>query len=280
VTALGSSSQCPVCASAAAPDAVFSPAPLLRCTICTFAFLDGPANPALYDDGYFAAYAGGDYLAEERQRRHEARLRLDLLATTTPAPARVLEVGAAAGFLLDEARVRGYEAVGIEPNDAMAAHARDTLGLDVRTGLLGETALEDDAFEAACAFHVLEHVDDPLDALRTIRIALKPGGHLLVEVPNAASAVARRQGADWQPLDLPHHVGHHSPGSLRVLLSRSGFELVQLDTVPFAFYGARTRAQLLRQTLGEALRARTLLPPRPHSEAHQLLRAIGRRPVA
>ena len=72
--------------------------------------LDSEVDPALYGDAYFAAYAGGDYLAEEAQRRRESRRRLDLLARTTPPPARLLEVGAAAGFLLDEARRRGYAA--------------------------------------------------------------------------------------------------------------------------------------------------------------------------
>jgi len=271
---------CPVCDAPTVAEERFGPAPLFRCDACTFVQLAGEVDPALYGDAYFAAYAGGDYLAEEAQRRHESRIRLDLLAQLTPPPARLLEVGAAAGFLLDEARARGYAAVGLEPNDAMAARARETLGLDVRTGRLGELPLDPAGFDAACAFHVVEHLDAPLGALRALHAALKPGGHLLVEVPNAQSAAARRLGAAWQPLDLPYHVGHHGPRSLRTLLERAGFEVLRVDTIPFARYAARGRGGLLARGLAEALRARAVLPAGPHPTGHQLLRAAARRPPA
>lgn len=235
-------------------------------------------DPDLYGDRYFAEYAGGDYMSEEPQRRRESRLRLDLLARVTPPPARVLEIGAAAGFFLDEARARGYDGVGVEPNATMAAHARDALGLDVHVGRLEDVGLPERSFDAACAFHVVEHLHDPRSALEAIRAALTPGGHLLVEVPNAQSAAARRLGAAWQPLDLPYHVGHHGPRSLRALLERSGFAVLRVDTVPFALYGARSRAELLARALVEAARARALLPAGPHPTGHQLLRAVARRP--
>jgi SAM-dependent methyltransferase len=189
----------------------------------------------------------------------------------------VLEIGAAAGFFLDEARTRGYAGVGVEPNAAMASHARRTLSLDVRIGMLDDIALDPGSFDAACAFHVVEHLDDPLPALQTVHAALRPGGHMLVEVPNAESAAARRRGAAWQPLDLPFHVGHHGPRSLRTLLERAGFEVLRIDTVPFAIYGASSRAERLALNAIESLRAGALLPAGPHPSRHQLLRGIGRR---
>jgi SAM-dependent methyltransferase len=270
---------CPVCESASARETRFGPAPLLRCESCGFTHLSGAVDPDLYADDYFAAYAGGDYLAEEPQRRRESRVRLDLLAKVAPPPGHLLEIGAAAGFFLAEARERGYDGVGVEPNDAMAGHAREALGLDVRTGLLGEVALEAGAFDAACAFHVVEHLDAPLEALRAVRDAVRPGGHLLVEVPNAESAAARRKGAAWPPLDLPYHVGHHGPRSLRTLLERAGFQVLLLDTVPFALYGAASRAGRLVRGLAEAARSGAFLPAGPHPSGHQLLRAVARRPA-
>lgn len=271
---------CPVCDAETVAEDRFGPAPLRRCGACGFVHLAGEVDPALYGDAYFAQYAGGDYLADEAQRRRESRLRLELLARATPPPARLLEVGAAAGFLLDEARAAGYEGVGVEPNDAMAAHAREALELDVRTGRLDEIALEPASFDAACAFHVVEHLDAPLEALRTVHAALRPGGHLLVEVPNAQSAAAQRLGARWQPLDLPYHVGHHGPRSMRTLLDRAGFDVLRIDTVPFAHYAARSRPELLARGAVEAARARAVLPAGPHPSGHQLLRAVARRPPA
>jgi SAM-dependent methyltransferase len=266
-----------VCTGTTLPEDRFGAAPLLRCQACGFSFLDGEVDPQLYGDAYFETYSGGDYLAHEQRRRHESRVRLDLLAGVTPAPARLLEVGAAAGFFLDEARRRGYGGVGIEPNATMSIHARNVLGLDVRTGTLEEIELEAGSFDAACVFHVLEHLRHPLDTVELIRESVRPGGHVLVEVPNSESASARRLGTSWPPLDLPHHVGQHGPRSLRTLLERAGLEVLLIDTVPFAIYGATSRIAVLALGVAEAARARALLPAGPHPTGHQLLRGVARR---
>lgn len=269
-------SVCPVCGGGGCSEHRIGDASLLRCERCGFVFLPQREDTSLYGDVYFEGYCGGDYLAHEQRRRHESRVRLDLLGTVLAAPARLLEIGAAAGFFLDEARRRGYAGVGIEPNAAMGAHARDVLGLDVRTGTLEEQELEEHGFDGVCAFHVLEHLDDPLAAARRIAAALRPGGYALVEVPNAQSAAARRLGAAWGPLDLPYHLGHFGPASMQTLLERAGLEIILLDTVPFAIYGASSRIGLIARGFAEAARARSALPPGAHPHGHQLLRAIAR----
>jgi len=274
----GAATRCPICAGASAPDVRFGAAPLLRCERCGFSFLHGEADPELYGDEYFEAYSGGDYIGHEKRRRHESRVRLDLLARVQPPPARLLEIGAAAGFFLDEARQRGYAGVGVEPNAAMATRAREALGLDVRTGTLEELTFEPASFDAACAFHVVEHLADPLGSLRTIGETVKPGGIVFVEVPNAESRAARRLGGAWSPLDLPYHVGQYGPGSLRTLFERADLEVLLIDTIPFAVYGASLRPAVLALGIAEAVRARALLPAGPHSDGHQLLRGLARRP--
>jgi SAM-dependent methyltransferase len=273
-----SAPPCPVCGGESTPDERFVPAPLRACTSCGFGFLDPETAGAEYDDEYFENYAGGDYLAHEAQRRHESQLRLDSIAPIVPAPARLLEVGAAAGFFLDEARRRGYTVRGIEPNAEMAAHAR-TLGLEVTASGLEDAQLEPGVFDLACAFHVLEHLPDPVQALAQIAAAVRPGGWIAVEVPNAASAAARRHGRAWQPLDLPYHLGHHSPGSLRTALIRAGLEVVQIDTVPFAHYATGPRALTALRGLAEAARGGDSPAVRPHPFSHQLLRGLARRPT-
>jgi SAM-dependent methyltransferase len=268
---------CLLCDGPSRPEGRFTPARFRRCERCGFIFAAGEPDTDVYDDTYFAGYMGGDYLSEEAQRRKESRIRLDLLARLAPPPRKLLEVGSAAGFFLHEASLRGYEPVGIEPNAAMAAHARDELGMDVRVGRLGELPLPGESFGVACAFHVVEHLERPREALRAVHDALAPGGHLLAEVPNAESAAAHRLGGRWKSLEPSYHVGQYGPGSLRTLLERTGFEVLRIDTVPFALYAARTRADLLLRGAVEAARARTALPAGPHPSAHQLLRAVARR---
>ena len=262
---------------------MFSPSPLLRCPACDFVFLPSVPEEGLYGEEYFADYDGEDYRAAESQRRFESRRRLDLLGRYLPPPARLFEVGAAAGFFLDEARDRGYECAGLELNEEMAAHAREALGLDVRTVRLEEAELGTDAFDGVCAFHVLEHMPAPVKVVSSLGAALRSGGVVLIEVPNAASEVARRQGASWPTLKLPHHVGQYGPRSMAALLERAGLDMVAVDSVPFAHYvapgplGAPVRGAM---ALREVARARGAVPPWRHPSGHQLLRAVARRPAS
>jgi 2-polyprenyl-3-methyl-5-hydroxy-6-metoxy-1,4-benzoquinol methylase len=274
--------SCPICGADSAPDTVFSPSLLLRCPGCDFAFLPGAQTDGLYGDMYFANYDGEDYRAAERARRFESRRRLDLLARHLPPPARLLEIGGAAGFFLDEARRRGYDGAGVELNEEMTAYARQALGLDVRAGRVEEVDLGEQVFDAACAFHVLEHVPAPAEAIRAIRAALRPGGMLLIEVPNAGSQVARRQGGDWHALKLPHHVGQFGPRSMSALLEGAGLEVTAMDSVPFAHYAAPGALGFPfrgAMALREVVRARGAVPPWRDGGRHQLLRAVARRPA-
>jgi SAM-dependent methyltransferase len=276
---VSASVQCPICACDCQPASLFEPAALLRCRSCGFTFLPDRLDPDLYGDQYFDAYVGGAYLAHEAQRRHESSKRLEEIERFVSPPARMLEVGCAAGFFLDEARRRGYAADGIELNDTMAAHGRRQLGLDVHTGRIEDIELQPGSFDVACAFHVIEHLADPLESMVRIRSAVRPGGHIFVEVPNAESAAARRRGSKWKLLDLPHHVGHYGPRSLRALIERAELEVLQINTVPFAMYARCSPAMAAARGALEAARAYSPPSWRPHPSRHQLLRGVARRPA-
>ena len=272
---------CPACgADGAQPSRRFSPEPLLECPVCGFAFLDSSFEDVrgIYeDDRYFEGYPGGGY-DDDAQRRHEARRRLDWVGRHAGLPARVLEVGAATGYFLSEAAARGCATVGIEPVAPEAQRAREALGVDVRTGFLGEVELPEAPFDVVCAFHVLEHIPDPLAALRTMRATLRPGGHVALEVPNAACTVARVRRARWPLLGVPHHVNQFGPASLRAAVERAGFEVVTQDTVATYWYFRREQALDPRRVAGRAalsVLSRTW-PTGRHATRHELLRLIGR----
>jgi 2-polyprenyl-3-methyl-5-hydroxy-6-metoxy-1,4-benzoquinol methylase len=113
--------------------------------------------------------------------------RLTRLKPYLTPPAKVLDVGAGGGefaYLLTRA---GYAAVGVEPNAGYAGFARQSYGLDIRSGILELVDFAPESFDAVTMHHVLEHVADPLRALGRIRNWLKPNGLMVVEVPNVAS---------------------------------------------------------------------------------------------
>jgi 2-polyprenyl-3-methyl-5-hydroxy-6-metoxy-1,4-benzoquinol methylase len=275
--------RCLVCGAGAAQDESYRPLELYRCTSCGFVFprpRDSAELQELYGDVYFDEYPGGEaYEEDERQRRYEARLRVALVRRYLTS-GRLLEVGAAGGHFLDEARDAGFECVGLEPAPGYAESARERFGLDVRAGFVEDADLPAASFDVVCAWHVVEHLADPRAALERVRTLLHEGGHLLVEVPNIDSVYAKRRRARWFNLDPEHHVGHYSRASLQALLLATGFELLAMETFPMLGYVRPARA--LRPG-NVAVQAKELLdvrtrPRSPHPSKHELLRAFARRP--
>jgi SAM-dependent methyltransferase len=192
----------------------------------------------------------------------------------------MLEIGCAAGVFLQEAQSSGYDCLGIEPNANMARHGRDILGVTVSNAHLHEVDLAGNQFDVVCAFHVVEHLPEPLAAVRKVVRWLRPGGWFVVEVPNAMSVAAQRLGVEWSALDLPYHAGHHGPRSLSTLLQRAGLEVACIDTIPFARYVSGMRVWRLARGVSEAIRVRAPVSLKPHPSRHQLLRGIARKPTA
>jgi SAM-dependent methyltransferase len=136
----------------------------------------------------------------------------------------VLDIGAGPGRLVSALNAAGYRAAGIEPSRRSTALAHQA-GVPVERSDLFDHA--DSGLDAAVMWHVLEHVDDPPAGLVTVRAWLRPGGLLLVGVPNLASLQAEIAGEGWMHLDAPRHRMHFTADGLRRLLVRSGFEVVR-----------------------------------------------------
>ncbi|MEA2282561.1 MAG: hypothetical protein QOK21_3168, partial [Solirubrobacteraceae bacterium] len=133
----------------------FAPARLHECAACGLAFAAGTTEAdvaGLYDDAYFAGYAGAGY-EDDAQRAHEAALRAAWVRGFRAPPGRLLELGSAAGHFLAAAEADGWEPTGVEPSATEARRARERLGVDVRTGRLADHALVP-GFAVTCAWHV------------------------------------------------------------------------------------------------------------------------------
>ena len=131
-----------------------------------------------------------------------------------------------------------------------------------------------------CAWHVLEHLRDPADAIERIAGALAPGGYFVAEVPHIDSPVARRRKLDWRPLDLRHHVGHYNATAMTALLERSGLTVVHTETFPTLGYvrpAIALRPLVAAAQVREMMALRTL-PRRAHPSKHELLRVVAQAP--
>jgi len=182
-----------------------------------------PAGAELHD--LYRDMTDDAYLGEEAGRRATGARLLDLIGRFVPA-GRLLDVGCGPGLLLDEARRRGYEPIGLELSHASAIHAREALGLDVRELALEDFADEGGApgFDVVVLADVIEHLDDVPAGLDRCRELLAPGGTLCVVTPDPASRTARLVGERWWGY-VPAHTFLLPRATLRRLLTERGLSI-------------------------------------------------------
>lgn len=205
---------------------------IVRCPSCGHMQLSQLPSDALLA-GAYADARSSDYVEEEPGQRATARGALALIERHV-ARGRVLDLGCWVGFLLDEARIRGWETVGVEPSAFASAFARERLRLDVRTADLLSASLEPASFDAVVLGDVIEHLPDPGGALDRITSLAAPGAVVYLALPDAGSRVARALGSRWWSV-IPTHVQYFTRHSLRTLLARHGWETLELRTAPKAF---------------------------------------------
>jgi 2-polyprenyl-3-methyl-5-hydroxy-6-metoxy-1,4-benzoquinol methylase len=180
------------------------------------------------------------------------RLQARTLIRQLPArPATVLDFGCGSGQftrclagLLPEAEVTGSDFHAEPPADLAGRSYRPIAALGPLAG----------RFDLVTAFHVLEHDDDAAGLLARIAAMARPGGHIVIEVPNIDCVWAGLLGRAWDAWYLPYHRTHFSPASLAALVGEAGLEIVARHdvTVP-------TMGRSIANALGVANGLPTLL---------------------
>jgi SAM-dependent methyltransferase len=154
-------------------------------------------------------------------------------------PGRMLDVGCGSGDLLEQFARQGWEIYGIDPS-ASAVAAATKRGAVVHQGTLRDQPWQPGSFALITFQHALEHVDEPVDALKHASALLAPGGLLVIDVPNWACWQRRLLfRSRWHPLELPRHLQHFSPRALERLASVLGLSVRTVGTtssVPVAAY--------------------------------------------
>ena len=205
---------------------------LVRCASCASAVTEGAAPAAdAYETGQYSLKRPRMAAPVASFQRIVSRQPVRFLRRAGLEPgARVLDIGAGPGRLVAALDEAGYMASGIEPSRRSTALAQRS-GRAVEQRDLFDHA--DSQLDAAVMWHVLEHLDDAPAALATVRGWLRPGGLVLIGVPNLASLQAEIAGEQWLHLDAPRHRVHFTADGVRRLLVRSGFEIVRTHHLVF-----------------------------------------------
>jgi SAM-dependent methyltransferase len=202
---------------------------LILCCACRSGALEHSPLPEVLGRHYDASYYGGgdSKFAAPLQAivnlstRMRARAILNSLHCT-PAPL-VLDIGCGRGSLLAELAGLGARGIGLER--AAPGSFRGHAGVELRLGELTEQRFPAAGFDAVVLWHVLEHLGNPQAALVEIGRIIKPGGLLVIAVPNNASWQARFFGRYWFHLDVPRHLHFFGHAGLLRLLRQQGYEV-------------------------------------------------------
>lgn len=227
---------CNLCGSeAASPFCPGNGRGLLRCDRCGLVRVQELPSTAtlatLYDASYFRNARSGelgysDYAADESNIRRTARRRLAHLERLTVS-GRLLDVGCALGFFVDEAAQRGWQAEGLEFSTYAVAEAQRR-GLRVQAGTLENVDLPAARFDVLTLYDVIEHVPDPRAVLQAAARLLHPGGLLELTTPDVDSLPARLAGRRWIGYKLSEeHLYYFAQPTLRRLLAETGFEVIE-----------------------------------------------------
>lgn len=216
--------DCPNCGSGVAEQELEAADPLSgerfrlrRCTSCSLVFVS--PRPA---DGELAGYYTDAYFGRRHRVFNSAFMDMRVRALPpAKAGARVLDIGCGRGDFLLACRRKGWQVAGVEQDAAPIMEMRRSLDFEVMPlSMLDD--LPDASFDAITMWHVLEHLPDPRRALAQARRLLRPGGSLVVEVPNFASWQARMSPTHWFHLDPPRHLLQFERGTLGAMIEAEG----------------------------------------------------------
>jgi SAM-dependent methyltransferase len=237
--------------------------PVFRCDGCGLLFTqDIPEEDAI---GRY--YGSDDYISHSDTRKglvnrlyHAVRnitikgKRKMALGANGGHRGMLLDYGCGTGAFLSSMRDAGWGVVGLEPDARARVNALALHGLRPEPPEALHT-LPDGHFDVVTLWHVLEHVHRLQETLQGLKRVLRPGGTMFIAVPNHASFDARHYGPDWAAWDVPRHLYHFSPASMRRLVELNGLTVSDMRPMWFdSFYVSMLSERYKRHSVG-SLRA-------------------------
>jgi SAM-dependent methyltransferase len=199
---------------------------ILECRKCKHRFadleIDAEHVERVYDDSYFTAGGAGyaAYLADWRLQMAQGQRYARMLQRFT-VPGYMLDVGAAAGYVLAGFFRKGWQGEGIEPNAAMTKVANDKLGIRVHHCAL-EAYTATRHFDLVTLIQVLPHLADVSACLAQVSRMIRPGGLCLVESWDRGSLTARLFGQRWHEYSPPSVLHWFDRAGMNALMREHG----------------------------------------------------------
>jgi len=207
---------------------------IVKCVSCGFMFASVPENfdaASVYDDDSYwsggKVYGYADYDQDFKQWEKFYLARLSRIESFVRGR-RLLEVGCAAGYFLRAARDRGWQIAGVELSNAMRTRCASDLGCAVYTSI-ADAAASEQKFDCVAMFDVIEHLPQPVRALREIGSLIVKDGLLAVATPNFEGPEAKTGLPLNKWFAPPAHLSYFGPRTLPKCVELAGFEPIAIE---------------------------------------------------
>ena len=194
-------------------------------------------------------YESEDYISHTDSRRNlmemayqivrefSLKKKEKLVTRVNQGKGRILDVGCGTGDFLKICEQSGWSIAGIEPNEkARELALRKTKLKDCQGTIEEMIETISESFDVITMWHVLEHVRNLTDFVSKIKTMLKPGGVLIVAVPNFKSNDAKHYGSSWAAYDVPRHLWHFSRNSMEIIFSDLDMKVIEVIPMIFDSY--------------------------------------------
>ncbi|RIK43879.1 MAG: hypothetical protein DCC55_04265 [Chloroflexi bacterium] len=142
---------------------------------------------------------------------------------------RVLDVGCAIGLFLVATNADGWESYGVDPSEPLSTYGREKYGVEIYHSELSQMAFPRRHFDVVTLWNVIEHLLDPMAVLREVHRVLRPGGLLILQMPNWDDIAREFLGPQWD-MFVTDHFYYFTHATTRQMLARTGFTLKDIES--------------------------------------------------
>lgn len=142
----------------------------------------------------------------------------------------LIDFGSGKGLFLSFAKSNGFEVKGVETSIPRANYAMQTFDLEIDTNFFTKGKIFQKSFDVITLFHVLEHLNAPVELLKNlIADNLNKKGLIVIEVPNFDSWQSKWASNKWLQLDVPRHLNHFTSLKLEEIVGQLNLAIVKKE---------------------------------------------------
>lgn len=212
---------------------------IYRCTNCNLGFTqnapDENSISEYYNHDSYVSHNDSDkgviFKAYHAVRRYMLGYKEKIIRKHAPV-GDILDIGAGTGYFLNYMQSKGWRATGMEPEKKARDIAKEKFNINLHP-IADFDTFPEKKFSVVSMWHVLEHVHQLDTYFENIRSKLTDNGIFTIAVPNFESKDAKFYGKYWAAWDIPIHLWHFTPNSIKHLAQKHNFELLKMYSMPF-----------------------------------------------